>query len=598
MNLLTLTVSTGAILTTAYFTYGRWVAKKLELRDDVPTPACEINDGEDFVPTSAPYLFSQHFSAIAAAGPIVGPILAGIWFGWLPAVIWILIGCIFIGSVHDITSLIASVRHKARSIAEVVRENMSRRSYLLFLTFVWIALVYIIVAFTDLTAGTFAPTVPKATANATAEELAKFDANVAKKLAEGAAAASSSMMYLGLAIVMGFVLKYTKMSLNMATAIFMPLVLLTIWAGPMMPLTMPSLFGLTPTKTWDVLLLGYCFVASIVPVWALLQPRGFLGGYFLTVTIAAAFLGIVVGSFFGGVPEVKYPAFTSFAPLNAQGVPMPIFPILFVTIACGACSGFHSIISSGTSSKQLRVESDARPVAIGSMLLEGFVAVISLSCVMILNKSEATGSPDQIFASGVSIFIARLAQMANIEFDTARAYLFNFSLLAFATFIYDTLDVCTRLGRYVLQEVSGWQTRTGRNVCTLITLLPPLYLVLQTMTDPATGAVVPAWKIFWTLFGTANQMLAALTLLGVTVWLLRSGKTWWYTAVPAAFMIIVTMTSLGMFLFKWIKQLTSGGKFDPNGPLSSILFALSILLVIEAVVVISRNLKERSLARN
>ncbi len=598
MNLLTLTVSTGAILTTAYFTYGRWVAKKLELRDDVPTPACEINDGEDFVPTSAPYLFSQHFSAIAAAGPIVGPILAGIWFGWLPAVIWILIGCIFIGSVHDITSLIASVRHKARSIAEVVRENMSRRSYLLFLTFVWIALVYIIVAFTDLTAGTFAPTVPKATANATAEELAKFDANVAKKLAEGAAAASSSMMYLGLAIVMGFVLKYTKMSLNMATAIFMPLVLLTIWAGPMMPLTMPSLFGLTPTKTWDVLLLGYCFVASIVPVWALLQPRGFLGGYFLTVTIAAAFLGIVVGSFFGGVPEVKYPAFTSFAPLNAQGVPMPIFPILFVTIACGACSGFHSIISSGTSSKQLRVESDARPVAIGSMLLEGFVAVISLSCVMILNKSEATGSPDQIFASGVSIFIARLAQMANIEFDTARAYLFNFSLLAFATFIYDTLDVCTRLGRYVLQEVSGWQTRTGRNVCTLITLLPPLYLVLQTMTDPATGAVVPAWKIFWTLFGTANQMLAALTLLGVTVWLLRNGKTWWYTAVPAAFMIIVTMTSLGMFLFKWIKQLTSGGKFDPNGPLSSILFALSILLVIEAVVVISRNLKERSLARN
>jgi len=590
MNLLTLTVSTGAILTAAYFTYGRWVAKKLELRDDVTTPACEINDGEDFVPTPAPYLFSQHFSAIAAAGPIVGPITAGLAFGWGPAVIWILIGSIFIGSVHDVTSLIASVRHKARSIAEVVRENMSRRAYLLFLSFVWIALVYIIVAFTDLTAGTFAPTLAAIPADATAEVAEKVTAENTEKVNLGAAVASSSMMYLLLAIVMGFVLKYTKTSLNVATAIFMPLVLLTIWAGPHLPLNLPGLFGLSPTKTWDVLLLGYCFVASIVPVWALLQPRGFLGGYFLTVTIVAAFLGIVAGSLLGGVPEVKYPAYLGF--VSDKG--LPLFPILFVTIACGACSGFHSIISSGTSSKQLKVESDARPVAIGSMLLEGFVAVISLSCVMILDKPA--GSPDQIFASGVSTFIARLAPLLGISFETAKFYLFNFSLLAFATFIYDTLDVCTRLGRYVLQEVSGWQTRTGRNVCTLITLLPPLYLVLQTMTDPATGAVVPAWKIFWTLFGTANQMLAALTLLGVTVWLLRSGKTWWYTAVPAAFMIIVTMTSLGMFLVKWIQQLSSGGKFDPNGPLSTVLFALSVLLVIEAVVVINRSLKERQIA--
>lgn len=590
MNLLTLTVSTGAILTAAYFTYGRWVAKKLELRDDVTTPACEINDGEDFVPTPAPYLFSQHFSAIAAAGPIVGPITAGLAFGWGPAVIWILIGSIFIGSVHDITSLIASVRHKARSIAEVVRENMSRRAYLLFLSFVWIALVYIIVAFTDLTAGTFAPTLTAIPSDATADVASKIAAENTEKVNLGAAVASSSMMYLLLAIVMGFVLKYTKTSLNVATAIFMPLVLLTIWAGPHLPLNLPGLLGLSPTKTWDVLLLGYCFVASIVPVWALLQPRGFLGGYFLTVTIVAAFLGIVAGSLLGGVPEVKYPAYIGF--VSDKG--LPLFPILFVTIACGACSGFHSIISSGTSSKQLKVESDARPVAIGSMLLEGFVAVISLSCVMILD--QPAGSPDQIFASGVSTFIARLAPLLGISFETAKFYLFNFSLLAFATFIYDTLDVCTRLGRYVLQEVSGWQTRTGRNVCTLITLLPPLYLVLQTMTDPATGAVVPAWKIFWTLFGTANQMLAALTLLGVTVWLLRSGKTWWYTAVPAAFMIIVTMTSLGMFLVKWIKQLSSGGKFDPNGPLSTVLFALSVLLVIEAVVVINRSLKERQLA--
>ncbi len=592
MNLLTLTVATGAILTTAYFTYGRWVAKKLELRDDVPTPACEINDGEDFVPTPAPYLFSQHFSAIAAAGPIVGPILACLAFGWAPAVIWILIGCIFIGSVHDITSLVASVRHKARSIAEVVKEHMSRRAYLLFLAFVWTALVYIIVAFTDLTGAAFARTPALIPADATVEVIAKIEADNLKDAAEGAAVASSSMMYLALAVVMGFAMKYTKLSLNWATAIFMPLVLVTIWAGPYFPLEMPGLLGLTPLKTWDVMLLGYCFVASVIPVWAMLQPRGFLGGYFLTVTIAAAFLGIVAGTFTGGLPEIQYPAYTSFMPKEN----FPMFPILFVTIACGACSGFHAIISSGTSSKQLRVESDARPVAIGSMLLEGFVAVISVSCVMIM-APNSKGNPDKIFAEGVSTFVSQIAVLLGMDFETAKRYLFNFSMLAFATFIYDTLDVCTRLGRYVLQEVTGWQTKTGRYVCTLLTLLPPLYLVLQTMNDPVTGAVVPAWRVFWTLFGTANQMLAALTLLGVSVWLLKTGKSWLYAAIPAAFMIVVTMTSLAMFLMRWIKQLrTADSKFDPNGPISTLLFALSILLVIEGVLVIVRSVRERRLA--
>ena len=591
MNLLTLTVATGAILTTAYYTYGRWVSKKLELRDDVPTPACEINDGEDFVPTPAPYLFSQHFSAIAAAGPIVGPILACLAFGWAPAVIWILIGCIFIGSVHDVTSLVASVRHKARSIAEVVREHMSRRAYLLFLAFVWTALVYIIVAFTDLTAAAFARTPTLIPADATTEIVAKINAENLKDAAEGAAVASSSMMYLALAVVMGFAMKYTKLSLNWATAIFMPLVLVTIWAGPYFPLSMPGLMGLTPLKTWDVTLLGYCFVASVIPVWAMLQPRGFLGGYFLTVTIAAAFLGIVAGTISGGLPEVTYPAYTSFMPKEN----FPMFPILFVTIACGACSGFHAIISSGTSSKQLRVESDARPVAIGSMLLEGFVAVISVSCVMILAPGSK-GNPDKIFADGVSTFISQIAVLLGMDFEMARRYLFNFSMLAFATFIYDTLDVCTRLGRYVLQEVTGWQTKTGRYVCTLLTLLPPLYLVLQTMNDPVTGAVVPAWRVFWTLFGTANQMLAALTLLGVSVWLLKTGKSWLYAAIPAAFMIVVTMTSLAMFFWRWIKQLSTDAKFDPNGPISTLLFALSILLVIEGVLVIVRSLRERRLA--
>jgi carbon starvation protein len=275
-----------------------------------------------------------------------------------------------------------------------------------------------------------------------------------------------------------------------------------------------------------------------------------------------------------------------------------LFPVLFVTIACGACSGFHSMISSGTSSKQLRSETDAKSIGYGCMLLEAFVAVISLSCVMILAKGTK-GGPDQIFAQGVSQFIGTFGSLCGIDYQAAHDYLYSFCLLAFATFIYDTLDVCTRLGRYVLQEFTGWQGTAGRLTCTVLTLVPPMYLVLQTMTNPATGKPIPAWAVFWNLFGTANQLLAALTLIGVTVWLLRTGKSWLYTAIPAAFMVVVTFSSLGLILWNWAgaaRGVWSKGRFDINGPLSAVLFLLAILLVIEGTVVIHRTLRERAAA--
>jgi carbon starvation protein len=229
------------------------------------------------------------------------------------------------------------------------------------------------------------------------------------------------------------------------------------------------------------------------------------------------------------------------------------------------------------------------------MLLEGFVAIISLATVMIL-PAQAGGSPDRIFAEGVSTFIARLASALGIDFQLAQAYLINFSLLAFATFIYDTLDVCTRLGRYVLQEFTGWRGQLGRYVCTALTLVPPMYLILQNITDPVSGAPVPAWKVFWTLFGTANQLLAALTLLGVTVWLARTGKTWWYTAIPAVFMMGVTLTSLSMILYRWATHLSKTSALDPNGPLSIVLLALAVLLIVEAVIIMDRIVRGRSAA--
>ncbi|MCU0877932.1 MAG: carbon starvation protein A, partial [Pirellulaceae bacterium] len=295
MNLLYVVVPSAVILIAAYLTYGRVLARLFELNPKRKTPAYELQDGLDYEPLAPASLFPQHFSAIAAAGPIVGPILAGLTFGWLPALIWILVGSILIGGVHDFTALVASIRHKARSIAEVVRDHMSRRSYLLFLAFIWIALVYIIVAFTDITAASFVGAPNPETGDV-----------------GGGAIATSSILYLILPIIMGLLIRYAKLPLWAATLIFLPLVGLAIWVGQFMPFNVQELLGFPDSpvgkanarKVWDVALLVYCLIAGVVPVWLLLQPRGHLGGFFLYAALGAAAIGLS----FGGAVAV-YPMF-------------------------------------------------------------------------------------------------------------------------------------------------------------------------------------------------------------------------------------------------------------------------------------------------
>ena len=270
MTLLMVVVFSAVVLSVAYVTYGRLLVRLLRLDPNATTPAVELRDDVDYVPIEPKFLLSQHFSAIAAAGPIVGPILAGVAFGWVPALLWILIGSIFIGGVHDLTSLVASIRHKARSIAEVVRDHMSGRAYMLFLAFVWLSLVYIIVAFTDVTAGAF---------------LSDIEPDgVGKTTILGGGIATSSLLYLALPIVMGLLLRYTRLSVGWATVIFLPLVGVSIWAGQKIPFDVQQIFNLSPEnakRVWNTALLGYCFIASLIPMWLLLQPRGHLGGYFL-----------------------------------------------------------------------------------------------------------------------------------------------------------------------------------------------------------------------------------------------------------------------------------------------------------------------------
>ncbi|MBX9790245.1 MAG: carbon starvation protein A [Pirellulales bacterium] len=561
MSLLSVVLLSALVLMAAYWTYGPVLSRLLQLDPKAETPAVRLRDDVDYVPIEPKFLLTQHFSAIAAAGPIVGPILAGAMFGWAPALLWILIGSVLIGGVHDMTSLVASIRHQARSIADVVREHMTPRSYLLFLAFIWLALVYIVVAFTDITAASFVG----------ALQLENGDT------VTGAGIATSSLLYLALPIVMGLVLRYTRMPLSLATVIFLPLVAVSIWAGQYAPLDLEKLLGVdvaVAQRVWCVVLLIYCFIASVIPMWLLLQPRGHLGGFFLFFALGGGALGLI----FGGKP-VAYPAFIGWESLQGQ----PLFPLLFVTIACGACSGFHSMIASGTTSKQLRRETDARLVGYGTMLMEGMVAVVSLACVMMLSADHEliTGpgnpKPNLLYAQGIGSFLAVLGIPASFGV--------SFGLMAFTTFVYDTLDVCTRLGRYILQELTGWNGRLGRLVCTAATAAVPLIFLMR---QPIQGGkVTPTWRVFWDLFGASNQLLAALTLIGVTVWLWQTRRArwvWLVTGLPAVLMYTMSTWALGRIIY--LTYAKTGIGLDLVAWVAVVLLALAALMLVEAVLVV------------
>lgn len=576
MNMLAVVLFSAICLLTAYYTYGPLLVRLLHLDPNVDTPATTLRDDVDYVPIESKFLLSQHFSAIAAAGPIVGPILAGVTFGWVPALIWILVGSIFIGGVHDFTALVASIRHKARSIAEVVRDHMSARSYILFLSFVWMALIYIIVAFTDVTASSFLGNQPLENG----------------EVVLGGGIASSSVLYLIIPIAMGLVLRFQLMTVNVATAVFLPLVALSIWGGQYIPFDVGQIFNLTPASAqrfWNVALLGYCLIASVIPMWLLLQPRGHLGGYFLYAVLLAGGLGIV----FGG-KTIEYDAFRGFDVPDARGLPRPLVPLLFITIACGACSGFHSIIASGTTSKQLRKETDARLVGYGAMLMEAMVAIISLCCVMMLKPTDplingGSPKPNFLYAIGIGNFMGLIG--------IPQTFAVSFGLMAFTTFVYDTLDVCTRLGRYIIQELTGLSGAAGKWLGTIMTAGVPLIFLLG-QPIAADGKPVAIWQIYWNLFGASNQLLAALTLLGVTVWLWRTYRAAWVIPVvglPCVLMYTMSMWALIRMIWPPIATTAAAAAAAPSAAsqtvipvpvVASVLAILGVLILVEAVIAV------------
>ncbi|MDD5707685.1 MAG: carbon starvation CstA family protein [Kiritimatiellae bacterium] len=563
MHLLTVIAFCGLLLLLAYRVYGRFLSRRLRLDPQTRTPAVEMRDDVDYVPIPPRFLLGQHFSAIAAAGPIVGPIVAGVMFGWLPALIWILLGSIFVGGVHDFTALVASIRHRARSIGELMRLYMTPRAYMLFLIFMWFALVYIIVAFTDITAGSFVG-------------LQKLEDG---RTVTGGGIATSSLLYLALPLLMGALMRYARMSLLWATLVFVPLVGVAIWVGQYIPLDLGALLGVNDAvavKRWDVLLLVYCFLASITPMWLLLQPRGHLGGFFLLIAIAGGLLGILLGG-----DTVAYPAFRGWRTPAGE----TLFPMLIILIACGACSGFHAIVAAGTTSKQLRVEPDARPIGYGTMLLEGLVAVISLCCVMKLAPGAPAlknPQPNLIYAQGIGSFLGTLG--------IDPVFGISFGLMAFTTFVYDTLDVCTRLGRYILQELVGLKGLAGKVAGTAATTLVPLFFVTRSVTDSA-GKEIPAWKLFWGLFGASNQLLAALTLAGITVWLWRTQRSRLMLAVtglPAVWMYVMSVWGLERII---TNRPFAAAVADPVIWVAVLLVLLAVVVLFEAIAALCRPLR-------
>ncbi len=535
-----------------YRFYGGWIARFFRLNDAVVTPSHERQDGVDFVPTKPFYLLGQHFSAIAAAGPIAGPILACQLFGWLPCLLWIGLGVVFIGAVHDFSALVASVRHHGHSVAQMIRENIGPRAWLAMMGFIWLSLIYVIVAFTDITAGTFVGRI---------EELD----GVKVGFERGGAVAAASAMYLLLSIVMGLVQKKWNPPLWLVTLLFVPATLGVVWLG-----TQVSTVLLFTKMHWGFLILLYCFVASLLPVWMLLQPRGYLGGFVLYLALAVG----VIGIFFGGYDIQQ----ASFKTWNAPGLTGSLFPFLFVTIACGACSGFHGLVCSGTTSKQIDKETHCRPVGYGAMLLEGFVAVIALATIMILSDTDAKGAPGTIYGAGMGRFLTLIVGEDNLLFAM------TFGALAFSTFVFDTLDVSTRLGRYILQELTGRKGPLAAGVATAMTAGLPAVLLLI--------GGEGGWQHFWVLFGTSNQLLAGLTLLGVTVWLHRTSRRYWFTLLPMIFVMTITFWSL----FRQIQVAASrsfeqGLRFNlstVNGAVALLLSVLAALVILEATQAVRR----------
>ena len=556
MNAILLILLAIAIFVGAYLTYGRWLAKQWGVDPKNVTPAHEMEDGVDYVPAKAPVLMGHHFSSIAGAGPINGPIQAA-FFGWVPVFLWIVVGGIFFGAVQDFGSIFVSIRHKGKSLGEVIEENIGHKCKVLFTVFAWLVLILVVAAFADIVASSF---------TITAEGVTGIFPGAVAGTSNGSVA-MASILFIPLAISFGFFVYRKNANVVVSTVVGVILLAACVLIGLLCPINLPKNF-------WLGFVFVYVIIASVTPVWILLQPRDYLSSFLLYFMIGAAVIGII-GAGIANPAAITFqtPAFVGFKVGSNY-----LFPVLFITVACGAVSGFHSLIGSGTTSKQLDNEAEALPIGYGAMLIECVLAVISLIAIGVLSADGAiatTGlaSPTLVFATSISKFFSVMGFSEGAVNAT-----FTIIALAVSAFCLTSLDTATRLGRFMFQELFAGK---GENK----NILSNMYV--STIITAVCGAILclAGYTNIWPLFGACNQLVAVPAFLAIAVYLAKKGKNNKMLYFPMIFMLIATVSSLILSFKNNVAKLIAGTGVIYKEGLQCVIIVpivvLAIILVIE-----------------
>ena len=560
-----------------YVFYGGWLAKQWGIDPNRPTPAHEMEDGIDYVPAKAPVLMGHHFSSIAGAGPINGPIQAAV-FGWVPVLLWVLIGGVFFGGVHDFGALFASIRHKGQSIGEVISDSMGRTAKRIFIIFGYLTLLLVVAAFASIVANTFGTT----TSAGVMREGAALEANLST--------AMISLLFIVLAMIFGFLVYRRNVSVGPATAIGILGIVAIVFIGlNFHPVALSY-------NVWMWVLGLYILVASVTPVWILLQPRDYLSSYLLYFMIVVSVIG-VLGAAVTGTATLAIPAFgLAEAKGNGLFTTGSVFPALFITIACGAISGFHSLVSSGTTAKQIDNERNAQPIGYGAMLIECVVAVLALCAVgyvwtdAVGEISADTGKLVSAFASPTAVFATGISKMiGSFTSEGVQNVMYQMLVLAVSVFCLTSLDTATRLARYMFQEFwledgeTPEDVTDGRRI-----LVNPIFATAVTVVLGIALGMTGYAKI-WPLFGAANQLLAALGLIAVCAWLGNIGRNNKMFFIPMCFMLVVTVVSLIQTI---IAKVTAGG--DVWNYIQALIAVLLVVLAIVLAVIAFRTLVDQA----
>ena len=553
MNGILMMVIAIVVLSAGYLFYGRYLEKKWGIDPNAKTPAYELEDGVDYVPADTNIVFGHQFASIAGAGPINGPIQAAI-FGWLPAFLWILIGGVFVGAVQDFAAMYASVKNKGRTIGYIIEEYIGKLGKKLFSIFCWLFCILVIAAFADVVAGTF-------------NGFSADASGAVTKVAANGSVATTSVLFIFEAVALGMILKYAKLNKWVNTAIAIVMLVAAVAIGLACPVYMSL-------GTWHIIIFIYIMIACVTPVWALLQPRDYLNSYLLIFMIGAAVIGVFVAN-----PSCNLQAVTSF---NVDGKSM--FPILFVTIACGAVSGFHSLVSSGTASKQIKNEKNMLPVSYGAMLLESMLAVLALIAVASFAEGEAASqgllTQPQIFAGAIANFLSVIGLPHDLIFT-----LINLSVSAFAL---TSLDSVARVARISFQEffledgdtsdtMPAWKKILTNNYVSTIVTLIVAYMLAKV-----------GYAEIWPLFGSGNQLLAVLALLACAAFLKKTHRQGVMLWIPMVFMMAVTFTALATTSINLSKQLMTSGLSLGN----TLQLIFAVLLLILGIIVAVQGIKK------